>query len=233
LTKVDKRRDRVEGTQRPKALGRKRDETRDPEILRAALDVLTETGYERMTMDAVAAKAKTGKATIYRRWASKAQLVVDAIASAGQIGATSANLRDTGSLRGDLLALAATASRKENSKILQMMTGLISALPHHPDLAAIVQDRLVAPRTAQMRDLLERAEARGEIARGRNLDTLALVAPAMTVYWLMIVNKPLDRAFYAVLVDEILLPVATGKPIGSSGKPSTARLIQAKAPARR
>ena len=173
--------------------------------------MLTETGYERMTMDAVAAGAKTGKATIYRRWASKAQLVVDAISSAGQKGIT-ADLPDTGSLRGDLLALAATGSTKENRKKLQLMAGLISALPHHPDLASIVQDQLVAPRTAQMRDLFERAAARGEITPGRNLDTLALVAPAMTVYWLMIVNKPLDRAFYAVLVDEILLPMATGKP---------------------
>jgi len=174
--------------------------------------VLTETGYERMTMDAVAARAKTGKATIYRRWASKAQLVVDAIASAGQKGITAANLEDTGSLRGDLLALAATGSTKENRKKLQLMAGLISALPHHPDLASIVQDQLVAPRTALMRDLFERAAVRGEITPGRNLDALALVAPAMTVYWLMIVNKPLDRAFYAVLVDQILLPMATGKP---------------------
>ena len=211
LTRVDKRGDRVGGTRASRPLGRKRDESRDPEILRAALDVLTETGYERMTMDAVAARAKTGKATIYRRWASKAQLVVDAISSAGQKGIT-ADLPDTGSLRGDLLALAATGSTKENRKKLQLMAGLISALPHHPDLASIVQDQLVAPRTAQMRDLFERAAARGEITPGRNLDTLALVAPAMTVYWLMIVNKPLDKAFYAVLVDEILLPMATGKP---------------------
>ena len=182
--------------------------------MRAALDVLTETGYEGMTMDAVAARAKTGKATIYRRWASKAQLVVDAIASAGQKGIIMANLPDTGSLRGDLLALAATGSTKENRKKLQLMAGLISALPHHPDLASIVQDQLVAPRTAQMRDLFERAASRGEITPGHNLDALALVAPAMTVYWLMIENKPLDRAFYAVLVDEILIPMATGKPQG-------------------
>jgi AcrR family transcriptional regulator len=214
LTTVDKRGDQVAGTPVRRSLGRRRDASRDPEILRAALNVLTETGYERMTMDAVAAKAKTGKATIYRRWASKGHLVVDAIASAGQAGTTTANLPDTGSLRGDMRALAATGFRKGNRKKLQLMAGLISALPHDADLAAIVRDQLVAPRIAQMRDLLERALARGEIARGRNLDTLALVVPAMTVYRLMIVNKPLDRAFYAALVDEILLPMATGKPPG-------------------
>jgi AcrR family transcriptional regulator len=213
--KVENSAERAGGTPARRPLGRRRDQSRDPEILRAALDVLAETGYERMTMDAVAARAKTGKATIYRRWASKAQLVVDAIASTGHTGIRTADLADTGSLRGDLLALAATGSEKENSKKLHIMAGLISALPHHPDLAAIVQDQLVAPRSALMRDLLERAVARGEIAPGRNLDTLALVAPAMTVYRLMIMNKPLDRAFYAVLVDEILLPMATGKPPGT------------------
>jgi AcrR family transcriptional regulator len=213
--KAGKAGERAGGTAARRPLGRRRDESRDPEILRAALDVLAETGYERMTMDAVAARARTGKATIYRRWASKAQLVVDAIASAGHGGITAASLPDTGSLRGDLLALAAAGSGKESSKMLHIMAGLISALPHHPDLAAIVQDQLVAPRSALMRDLLERAVARGEIAPGRNLDTLALVGPAMTVYRLMIMNKPLDRAFHAVLVDEILLPMATGKSPGT------------------
>ena len=61
-------------------LGRKRDHTRDPEILDAALDVLAETGYDGMTIDMVAARAKAGKATLYRRWPSKAELVIDAVA---------------------------------------------------------------------------------------------------------------------------------------------------------
>jgi hypothetical protein len=135
------------------------------------------------------------------------------------IASSESSRMDTGSLRGDLLALGATGSRKENSKKLQMMARLISALPHHPDLSAIVQDQLVAPRTALIRDLMERAVKRGEIAPGRNLDTLALVAPAMTVYQLMIMNKPLDGAFYSVLIDEILIPMATGKSPGQRRSP--------------
>src|SRR5215203_4506883 len=61
-------------------LGRRRDHTRDPEILDAALDVLAESGFDGMTIDMVAARAKAGKATIYRRWASKSELVLDAVA---------------------------------------------------------------------------------------------------------------------------------------------------------
>jgi len=110
-----------------------------------------------------------------------------------QVTTQRASVREAG--RGD-----ATSSRSENRKKFRLIAGVISALPQHPDLTAIVQDQLVAPRTAQMRDLFERAAARGEIAPGRNLDAMALVAPALTVYWLMIENKPLDRAFYTVLV---------------------------------
>jgi AcrR family transcriptional regulator len=193
-------------------LGRKRDGSRDPEILRAALDELAESGYERMTMDAIAARARTGKATIYRRWPSKAQLVVDAIASTGDKSITVADIPDTGSLRGDLLALADVGLRQENSGKLRILAGLISALPRNPDLAAIVGERLVTPRTTLMRELLERAVARGEVAPGRDLGMLALTGPAMTVYRVMITNGPMDRAFYAAMVDEILLPMATGKP---------------------
>ena len=61
-------------------LGRRRDHSRDPEILDAAIDVLAETGFDGMTIDMVAARAKAGKATIYRRWPSKADLVLDAVA---------------------------------------------------------------------------------------------------------------------------------------------------------
>ena len=87
-------------------LGRKRDHTRDPEILEAAIDVLAETGFDGMTIDMVAARAKAGKATIYRRWTSKADLVLDAVAcmKAGELDAE--HLPDTGTLRGDLISQA-------------------------------------------------------------------------------------------------------------------------------
>ena len=61
-------------------LGRKRDHTRDAEILDATIEVLAETGSDGMTIDMVAARAKAGKATVYRRWASKPDLVLDAVA---------------------------------------------------------------------------------------------------------------------------------------------------------
>ena len=70
----------IEQAEAKPRLGRKRDHTRDPEILDVALDVLAETGYDGMTIDMVATRAKAGKATLYRRWPSKADLVLDAVA---------------------------------------------------------------------------------------------------------------------------------------------------------
>jgi len=191
-------------------LGRRRDESRDPEIINAALEVLTETGYDRMTMDAVATRAKAGKATMYRRWPSKAELVVEAVTRAGRTAAGPESIPDTGSLRGDLLALVDTESKKDDARKLQIMVGLISALPQHPDLAAIVQEQLVAPRTALVRTVLDRAAARGEISPERNFDMMALVGPAITTYRLMIMNEAISHDFLISMIDDVLLPMATG-----------------------
>src|SRR5579863_5183615 len=83
--------------------GRPRDDAREQAILDAAIDLLAEVGYEAMSIEAVAVRAKSSKATIYRRWPGKAELVADAIRRRTE--PTLADLPDTGSLRGDLLAL--------------------------------------------------------------------------------------------------------------------------------
>ena len=89
-------------------LGRKRDHTRDPEILAAALEILAETGFDGMTIDMVATRAKAGKATLYRRWPSKNELVIDAVACMKQADLDQSRLPDTGTLRGDLVAMMGT-----------------------------------------------------------------------------------------------------------------------------
>src|SRR6476661_7275970 len=83
------------------ALSRPRVEgDREQEILDATLEVLADVGYDRLTMDAVAARAKASKATLYRRWNDKASLVVDALL----VVKHTAETPDTGTLRGDLIA---------------------------------------------------------------------------------------------------------------------------------
>jgi len=184
--------------------GRKRDDSRDTAILQATLAVLAETGYERMTTDMVAARAGASKATMYRRWPSKPELVADAVASLSD--QLMADVPDTGTLKGDLAALVNVLQSRSTARKFQIMAGLLSVLPGHPDLARVVQRRIVQPPATVLRLLLERAEKRREIAANRDLDTLALVVPAMITYRLIILGEKIDHQFLTAIINEVLTP---------------------------
>jgi AcrR family transcriptional regulator len=190
-------------------VGRKRDPSRDDAILEATLAILAETGYERMTTDMVASRAKAGKATLYRRWPSKADLVVEAVESLGE--SPDSLLPDTGSLAADLTALVPIQAANSDTQKLRIMAGLLSMLPRDAELAKVVQRRIVQPRTAAVRMIFERAQARGEIAAGRNLDALALVLPAITAFRLVVSGEPVDDKTLKAVIDEVLLPAARSR----------------------
>ncbi|SHN75175.1 TetR/AcrR family transcriptional regulator [Cryptosporangium aurantiacum] len=186
--------------------GRKRDHTRDPEILDAALDVLAETGYEGMTIDQVAARAKAGKATLYRRWPSKAELVIDAIGCMKKEDLRPEALPDTGTLRGDLLAMIKPPTIQDATRKLQIMSGVVSMLSKHPELGDALRAAMIEPRAAANRFLLRRAIERGEIRADCDVEFLALLSPSMTFYRTLFQQRPVDREFLVSIIDEILLP---------------------------
>src|SRR3982751_4600427 len=138
--------------ERPK-LGRKRDDTRDPEILDAALDVLAENGYDGMTIEMVASRAKAGKATLYRRWPSKPDLVLDAVACMKSNDIDLAALPDTGTLRGDLIAMIKPPTIRDGERKMKVMAGIVSMLARNPELAETARLALVEPRAAANRIL--------------------------------------------------------------------------------
>jgi AcrR family transcriptional regulator len=191
------------GMRGPSRPGRKRDATRDVAILEATLTVLAEAGYERMTTDAVAACAGVSKATMYRRWPSKAQLVVDAVESLRED--SPAGAADTGDLASDLLSLVDGNDHGAHALKFRLVTGLISALPHDADLLAAVQRRIVQPRSAAIRVAVEREQARGGISSDRDPDMLAAVVAAMVTYRLFVTGERVDAAFMRSLVDGVLL----------------------------
>ncbi len=195
-------------------LGRKRDHTRDPEILDAALEVLAETGYDGMTIDMVAARAKAGKATLYRRWASKSELVLDAVACMKSTDVDLASPPDTGTLRGDLVALVKTPTIRESERKLKVMAGIVSMIARDPDLAAAAQEALVEPRAAANRIIFQRAIDRGEIPADVDIDRLCLIGPALVAYRTLMLRKPVDREFMIGNIDRIILPAAGVRPPG-------------------
>jgi AcrR family transcriptional regulator len=189
-------------------LGRKRDHTRDAEILAAAIDVLADAGFDGMTIDMVAARAKAGKATIYRRWPSKAALVLDAVArmKAGELDQE--HLPDTGTLRGDLVAMIGPRSIEEGERKLRIMGGLFDMIANSPELADAVHEAIIAPRTAVNRLFLQRAIERGEISPDCDVDTLSVLGPAMAAFRVLVQKEPVDAEYLVSLIDGVLLPAA-------------------------
>lgn len=187
-------------------LGRKRDHTRDPDILDAALDVLAETGYDGMTMELVAARAKAGKATLYRRWPSKGELVIDAIACMKRGDIDRNNLPDTGTLRGDLVAMIKPNALEDGTRKMRIMAGLMSMISRNPELAEAARVAIVEPRASANRILLQRAIDRGEISADCDIDNLAALSQSMAIYRVLVLQKPVNRDFFIKLIDGVVLP---------------------------
>ncbi|HEX4400047.1 MAG TPA: TetR/AcrR family transcriptional regulator [Galbitalea sp.] len=187
-------------------VGRPLDVTRDADILDAALDVLAEVGYDGMTIDMVAARAKAGKATLYRRWPSKTELVIDAVACMKNSDIDPDNLPDTGTLRGDMIAMIKPPTIRDGEKKLRVMAGLISLLARNPELADVAHNAVIAPRARLNRILLQRAIDRGEIRDDLDLALIANISPSMVTYRTMMLRKPVDRDFLVSIIDKVILP---------------------------
>jgi len=192
----------------PAKLGRKRDPTRDQEILDATLDVLAETGYDGMTIDMVAARAKAGKATVYRRWTSKPDLVLDAVACMKSSEVDLAALPDTGSLRGDLVAMIRPPSIRDGERKLKIMAAIVSMISRAPELAEAAREALVEPRAAVNRVFFQRAVDRGEIPANSDIEKLCLIGPALVAYRVLLLRTPVDREFLIDNIDTVILPAA-------------------------
>ncbi|GAA4667930.1 TetR/AcrR family transcriptional regulator [Frondihabitans cladoniiphilus] len=190
-------------TEHPARSGRRRDPSVDDRVLAAALDLLVDGGFEAMTMEAVASRAGTGKAGIYRRWGTKQVLVVDAVLRSG-LGAPLQVGPDSGSLRDDLSAIVGSESAKATDEKTRLLTGLLTVIREDAKLRQVVVDAVIEPRVVGIRTALERARARGEISPSVDLKTLALVLPSMLLYRLLVSHEPVTRAWQYEIVDGII-----------------------------
>jgi AcrR family transcriptional regulator len=186
-----------------KTLGRKRDHTRDAEILEASIDILAEAGFEGMTMDMVAARAKAGKATMYRRWSSKTELVRDALTWMNRNHLELDLLPDTGTLRNDLLTLLKPQSIEEGERKLRVLAGLGSFFTQNPES---VNGGIFEPWVAVNKELMRRAVSRGEIPVQADIEMACQVIVSMASYRGLVQRKTFDTRFYTELIEGVLLP---------------------------
>ncbi len=171
--------------------GRPRSAQSHEAIVRATLELLAEVGFERLTMEQVQRRAGVGKATIYRRWASKSELVKEAI----QYFSAELPVPDTGALRTDyaIVAAAVVAIAQDRNAAL-LMPRLLTEVSHDPELHAIFTAQLVEPRRAVVRTLFERAIARGEVRDDVDVELVTDMLVGPVLYRFMIEGDDLRPA---------------------------------------
>lgn len=188
----------------PRRPGRPRDARADEAILTAVVDVLGEVGFTGLTIDAVAHRAGVGKATVYRRWDSKEQLVLDALAA----GRIDYDEPDTGSLRDDLVAYYLPLT---DTQAQQGAVRLMPALAAEAAVDDQIAERLrafVSDRRTPVAHLLERARQRGEVDPAVDPDLVIDLLTGPLMYRLYFSGAPVDRSVVEELVDRVLRAVA-------------------------
>ena len=189
------------------ALSRPRVEgDREQEILDATLEVLADVGYDRLTMDAVATRAKASKATLYRRWNGKVSLVIDALLSVK----STPQAPDTGNLRDDLIQSFCGMGGLTDQQSVATFASVITAISRDQDFAEAFRKEVVGPKAELSRLLFVRARERGEIPEGVDIDLLAPALAGIVLHRLYIMGEVPDEALVTRVIDQIILPAATG-----------------------
>lgn len=181
-------------------VGRPRDSRIDHAVLRAVRQLLTDVGYDGFTIDDVAAHAAVSRAAIYRRFHSKAELVF--AASVHDLDATPP--ADTGTLKGDLLAMARfTRDNMGRTAARQAAPALVAELARDPDLVARFRQSFVAKELADFAMLVDRAQARGELTRPVDPAVLHLLLSGPIFAALFAFHTPVDEHLLNELVEII------------------------------
>lgn len=195
--------------------GRPLDAGRDAPILTAALELIAETGYDRVTMEAIAARAHAGKATLYRRWDSKARLVAEAVRCRTS---TDSPLPDTGDVRSDLLSgvrILVDDVTCESS----LLSGVLTAMRTDPELGAAVRSAIVHHKQQASREWMQRVIERGQLPADTDTDLFHEIAPGVVYMRAFMSGLPLDDEFVTHIVDDILLPLLI-RGTGATDRPS-------------
>jgi AcrR family transcriptional regulator len=190
---------------------------RELEILEATLEVLDEVGYDLLTMDAVATRAKASKATLYRRWKGKPELVVAAIMA--HKGETV--VPDTGSLRGDLLAAYCGHNGLSDPQARSVLSAVVIAMGRDPEFAEVYRRDFIGPKVEASRCIYERARERGEVHPDTDLSVLAPALAGIVLHRAFLLGEAVTPEMVGRVLDEVVLPAALNGPCspGSTVRP--------------
>ena len=185
---------------------------REAELLAVTLELLQEHGYDRLTLDAVATTAHASKATLYRRWPTKAELVMAAFVEGTRQVAVDP---DTGTLRGDLLRLGEQISAHVSTHASTIRAVLVE-VSRSAELDAMMQEQFLDQRKALMSHVLARAVDRGEIEASAITEDLWDVLPGYLIYRFVLTGRAPSSRTVQDLVDNVLIPSLTRHYVGRS-----------------
>jgi AcrR family transcriptional regulator len=183
---------------------------RETELLAVTLQLLQEHGYDRLTLDAVAARARASKATVYRRWPSKAELVLAAFIEG--VNSIAVHPR-TGTLRGDLIEIG-NACREQASAMAGTIRAVLVETSRHPALNEALQSQFLNQRKALIDEILQDAVDRGEIDAAAGNDELWDLLPGYLIFRIIMPSRPPTEETVRVLVDDVIIPSLARKAHG-------------------
>jgi AcrR family transcriptional regulator len=190
---------------------------RELEILEATLEVLDDVGYDLLTMDAVATRAKASKATLYRRWRGKPELVVAAImAHKGE-----PVVPDTGTLRGDLLEAYCGSGGLNDPLAQSVLSAVVIAMGRDPEFAEVYRRDFIGPKVATSRAIYERARERGEVHPDADLSILAPSLAGIVLHRAFLLGDDITPELLGRVLDEVILPAALHGPAHAPRPPAT------------
>jgi AcrR family transcriptional regulator len=180
--------------------GRPRDPACDAAILQATLDVFAEEGYAGVNIDRVAARAGVGKATIYRRYSSKAELVVEAVRCGAHVDDW---LPDTGDLRADLTSMMQPLIDRLRGDDAQLLTTFALERLHDPELNEQFDRLVIGKKREHLRHLVSAAIERGDLPPDVDVDLIAEALPAL-IWHHALYGLPLDDNLLERIMDTVL-----------------------------
>jgi AcrR family transcriptional regulator len=184
---------------------RRRGEELEAALLEAAWDELVEAGFNKMTMESVAARAKTGVAVLYRRWPRKDDLVIAAL---GHYGRTHpVGVADTGTLRGDLLGLLGSINDGRAAFTVVVSAAFAGLMASSGSTPAEVRSWLMSDRPSWSDEVYRRARERGEIDPGKIPDAVLALPFDLIRHDLLMTLKPVPPERITVIIDDVFMPL--------------------------
>ena len=187
--------------------GRRRGTELEQAILDAAWEQLTAEGYEHFTIDTVAARARTSKPVLYRRWKTREDLLRATVRHRGAVDPPS--LPDTGTLRGDLLALLTHANTTRNPMAALVSSMLGSYYNQASPTPAELRDAFLSQRGSAVEKVVNRAVERGEIDPARLTPRIINLPFDLFRNEMLMTLKPVPDHVLRQIVDDIFIPLVT------------------------